>query len=76
MRPSYKDVHGNRRPPSQYTSFHTCDKPMCVECAHRVGEEVDYCDEHYNEFCVAKTEFSNRIYAKMIDDLEEAHDAD
>lgn len=25
----------------------TCDRPMCTKCAHRMGDDLDYCEAHY-----------------------------
>lgn len=40
--------------------FSTCDKPMCDECAHHIGKDTDYCDEHCNEFSQVRTDKENR----------------
>ena len=35
-------------------SIHTCDCPMCAECANNAGHDHDFCDEHFNEFDLEK----------------------
>lgn len=34
----------------------SCDKPMCKEHAHRIGNDNDVCDYHFNEYSIKQAQ--------------------
>ena len=50
-------------------SLNTCDKPMCDGCANSVGDDTDYCNEHYNEFSMSVTSVADVAFSVMCDRL-------
>lgn len=70
-----KDDYG-RKTTSEWASINTCDRPMCDECANHVGEDIDYCDEHFNEFSMIKAERAERIHKERLQRLGISEEGD
>ncbi len=62
------DEYG-RKQTHEYAAIGTCDKPMCDECANHTGEDTDYCDEHYNQIAMYRTEQGDRVYKEQLQRL-------
>lgn len=64
----WKDDYGRERT-TEWAAIDTCDKPMCDECANHVGEDTDYCDEHYNQLAIHRTEQGERVHQERLKKL-------
>lgn len=60
-----KDAYGRSRS-YQWASIDTCDRPMCDECANHVGEDTDYCDEHFNELAMLRTRKADALHQEQL----------
>lgn len=62
---------------TEWAAIETCDKPMCDQCANHVGEDTDFCDEHYNEISMLRTERADQVHKEQLKRLgieEEEHE--
>ena len=61
----HKDDYG-REHTTEWASIRTCDKPMCDECTNHVGKDTDFCDEHYNEISMHRTERADQVHKEQL----------
>lgn len=80
----YRQLHTTKETRSPYNrkivwsrkiiaSIHTCDRPMCHNCVSSIPGGLygfDFCDEHFNEINMAETERAEKLYEKMLKELE------
>lgn len=59
----YQDETGIH-PARELFDLHTCDKPMCNNCANRYENDLDFCDLHNNEMSIRLSQKAERAFQR------------